>query len=176
MTDTQKRLASDYQLSVPTDDPSFTITQTFKAPRELVWDCYTKPKHMTQFWGPYGSTTPVCEVDLKPGGVWRTVMRFESGDEYPYASVYVEIDPPERLVYRDAPYDRKGGLEGLPPVEFESTILLTEEGGRTRMTLTVRCPSIAFRDTQVQQGFGEMVKVGNERMTLYLEKLQGSDL
>jgi uncharacterized protein YndB with AHSA1/START domain len=104
----------------PADQPVIIINRRFDAPRALVYKCYTDPAHMVHFWGPHGSTTPVCEMDLRPGGVWRTVMRFASGQEFGYTSVYLEITPPERIVYRDAPGDWDGGLEGLPPVRLHS--------------------------------------------------------
>lgn len=155
----------------PADDPVIVITRSFEAPQALVFNCYTEPRHMVHFWGPHGSTTPVCEIDLRPGGVWRTVMRFASGQEFGYTSVYLEIVPRERIVYRDAPDDWKGGLDGLPPVRMHSTIALEADGSGTRVTATVRCPSIAIRDEQIGHGFAEMVKVGNDRLAAYLASL-----
>ncbi len=158
-------------VETPANDPVIFITRTFDAPRALIFKCYTQPEHMVHFWGPHGSTTPVCKIDLRVGGLWRTVMRFASGHEYGYTSVYLEITPPERIVYRDAPDDWPGGLDGLPPPMLHSTIALDEEGGRTTVTVTVRCPSIEFRDEQVRRGFAEMVKVGNDRLAEYLKTL-----
>jgi len=158
-------------VQTPASDPVIVISRSFDAPRALVYKCYTQPEHMVHFWGPHGSTTPVCEIDLRPGGLWRTVMRFASGHEYGYTSVYLEITPPERIVCRDAPEDWAGGLEGLPPPMLHSTIALSEEGGRTTVTITVRCPTVEFRDEQVNRGFAEMVKVGNDRLAEYLKTL-----
>lgn len=158
-------------VATPANEPVIVITRIFDAPRALVYKCYTQPEHMAHFWGPHGSTTPVCEVDLRPGGRWRTVMRFASGDEFGYTSVYLEIVPPERIVYRDAPDDWPGGLEGLPPPTLHSTIALAEDGGRTTVTVTVRCPSLELRDEQIRHGFAEMVKTGNDRLAEYLKTL-----
>ena len=158
-------------VSTPANEPVIVITRTFDAPRALVYKCYTQPEHMVHFWGPHGSTTPVCEVDLRPGGLWRTVMRFADGSEYGYSSVYLEIAPPERIVFRDVLDGWKGGLEGLPPPMLHQTITLTEEAGRTTVTVTVRCPTVEFRDEQVKRGFAEMVKVGNDRLAEYLKTL-----
>src|SRR5688500_14953232 len=69
----------------PAGEPVLIITRVFDAPRVLVYKCYTDPVHMVHFWGPHGSTTPVCQVDLRPGGLWRTVMRFADGSEYGYS-------------------------------------------------------------------------------------------
>jgi len=155
----------------PADAPVLVITRAFDAPRALVYKCYTDPVHMVHFWGPHGSTTPVCRVDLRPGGVWHTVMRFADGSEYGYSSVYLEIVPPERLVWRDAPNDWQGGLEGLPPVEIHSTLALGDEGGKTKVTVTVRFNSIAEREENVRRGFAGMVTASNERLADYLEGL-----
>ena len=51
------------------------LTRVFDAPRELMFRAWTDPKHLAQWFGPNGFTNPVCEVDLRPGGVWRHVMR-----------------------------------------------------------------------------------------------------
>jgi uncharacterized protein YndB with AHSA1/START domain len=158
----------------PADEPLLVITRVFDAPRALVYKCYTQPEHMVHFWGPHGSTTPVCQVELRPGGVWRTVMRFADGSEYGYSSVYLEIVPPERLVWRDAPNDWTGGLEGLPPIDIHSTLTLEDERGQTRVTVSVRFNSIAERDENVKRGFAGMVTASSERLEQYLETLTKS--
>jgi uncharacterized protein YndB with AHSA1/START domain len=155
----------------PAGEPVLIITRVFDAPRALVYKCYTEPVHMVHFWGPHGSTTPVCQVDLRAGGLWRTVMRFADGSEYGYSSVYLEIVPPERIVYRDAPNDWKGGLEGLPPVEIHSTIAFGDESGKTKVTVTIRFNSLAERDENVKRGFAGMVVTSSDRLEQYLETL-----
>ena len=80
------------------------ITRVFDAPRELVFRCVTEPEHLTHFWGPVGVRTPLdrIKVDLRPGGVFETVMVNEAtGDEYPSRGVYTEITPPERIAWTD---------------------------------------------------------------------------
>jgi uncharacterized protein YndB with AHSA1/START domain len=159
-------------VETPANDPVIVITRSFDAPRVLLFKCYTQPEHMVHFWGPHGSTTPVCEIDLRVGGLWRTVMRFASGHEYGYTSVYLEITPPERLVWRDAPNDWEGGLEGLPPMQAHTTLALGDEGGKTKVTVTVRFNSIAERDENVKRGFAGMVTASNERLQDYLDALE----
>jgi uncharacterized protein YndB with AHSA1/START domain len=156
-------------VEAPDAEPVILITRTLDAPRELVWRCYTEPKHMVHFWGPHGSTTPVCEVDLRPGGIWRTVMRFGTGNEYGYTSIYLEVVPPERIVYRDAP-DGWDASEGEPPPwQIHSTLAFEDDAGRTRMTVTVRFRGISERDDAVKRGFAGMVIQGNERLAEYLK-------
>lgn len=85
-----------------------THTRTYDAPRELVFTCMTTPEHLTHFWGPVGVSTPVenITVDLRPGGAFTTDMVNDAtGEVYPTRGVYVEIVPPERLVWREAGSD-----------------------------------------------------------------------
>ena len=141
----------------------FSITRSFDAPRALVWKCYTEPQHLARFWGPRDAKT-VSTVDLRVGGVWRTRWTYANGAEYEYDSVYLELNEPERIHYRDAPKDWPGGLDGLPPVELLSTITLTDSNGRTTMTAHIECVSVAARDETVARGFAGMVSVGNDRL------------
>lgn len=152
------------------DTAEIVIERTVAAPRELVWRCYTDPVHMVHFWGPQGSTTPVCDVDLRVGGAWRTVMRFASGNEYGYTSVYLEIDPPKRLVWRDAPEGVRSG-EPLPPVKIHTTMELDDLGNRTGVRITVRFNSTAERDEAVRHGFTRVITDSAERFDAYVKTL-----
>src|SRR5579864_2222874 len=74
------------------------ITRVFHAPPEVVFKAWTDPKQMAQWWGPHKFTNPVCEMDVRPGGAWRIVMRGPDGSLHPAKGVYREIVEPERLV------------------------------------------------------------------------------
>ena len=74
------------------------ITRILDAPRELVFNVWTDPKHLAQWWGPRGFTNPVCEVDPHPGGAIRIHMRGPNGAVHPMTGVYQEVVRPERLV------------------------------------------------------------------------------
>jgi uncharacterized protein YndB with AHSA1/START domain len=83
------------------------ITRVFKAPRELVFQCMTEPEQLTHFWGPVGVSTPIenITVDLRPGGVFETIMVNDAtGEQYPSRGVYTEIDPPEKLAWTEPEY------------------------------------------------------------------------
>jgi len=76
------------------------FTRVFDAPRELVFRCMTEPEHLTHFWGPIGTSSPLeqIEVDARPGGAFRTVMVNDSdGASYPTSATYLDVAPPERL-------------------------------------------------------------------------------
>jgi uncharacterized protein YndB with AHSA1/START domain len=90
---------------------SVTYTRVYEAPRELVFRCMTEPEHLTHFWGPVGVSTPLANItiDLRPGGAFDTVMVDDAtGAEYPSRGVFVEVVPPERLVWSEP--DVEGGM------------------------------------------------------------------
>lgn len=156
-------------VTAPPGEPTLVITREFAAPRELVWRCYTDPVHLVHFWGPHGSTCPVSEVDLRVGGRWRQVMRFAPGNEYGYTSAYLEVTPPARLVWRDAPADYRHGDELSAAATMVTTLELTEADGRTTVTVTIVFDSAAARDEAAKHGFTRTVTEGHERLALYLE-------
>jgi uncharacterized protein YndB with AHSA1/START domain len=88
-----------------------TYRRVHRAPRELLFDCMTRPEHLTRFWGPAGTTTPLdgIVVELRPGGRFETTMvNDEDGSTYTMRAVYVEVRRPDRLVWTEA--DVEGGM------------------------------------------------------------------
>lgn len=106
------------------------LSRIIDAPRERVFDAWTR--HLPEWWGPHGMSTPVCEMDLRPGGVFRTVMRAPDGTEYPTRGIFIEVVLPERIVFTDA-FD-PGWIPH--PDAFFTAIVSFEAlpGGRTRYT------------------------------------------
>jgi uncharacterized protein YndB with AHSA1/START domain len=115
----------------PFAERELTITRVLNAPRERVFKAWTDPKELAQWWGPKGFTNPVCELDLKPGGAFRIVMRAPDGGEYPMQGVFREIVPPSRLVFTNIAVDK----DGKPIIEGLTTVTFAEEGARTKLTL-----------------------------------------
>jgi uncharacterized protein YndB with AHSA1/START domain len=94
-----------------TQPGEFTYRRVHRASRELLFDCLTRPEHLTRFWGPDGTTTPVdgITVDLRPGGAFETVMVNDAdGSSYTMRAVYREVRRPERLVWTES--DVEGGM------------------------------------------------------------------
>jgi uncharacterized protein YndB with AHSA1/START domain len=87
-------------LPPPAADRELVLTRIIDAPRERVFATWTQ--RLPEWWGPHGTVTTVCEMELKPGGVFRTVMRTPDGTEYPTRGVFLEIVAPERIVFTDA--------------------------------------------------------------------------
>lgn len=157
-------------VETPADAAMIVIRRSFAAPRALVWRCYTDPVHLVHFWGPKGATNPVSDLDLRVGGHWRQVMRFASGNEYGYTSAYLEITPPERLVWRDAPDAYRFGDE-LPPPSMVTELTLGEVAGRTTLSVIVRFTSLVARDEAVTRGFATTVLEGSDKLDVYLTTL-----
>ena len=108
------------------------VTRVFDAPRALVWQAWTEPKMLGQWFGPRGFTSSVPQWELRVGGALRIVMHGPDGNDYPMKGIFREVAPPERLVFSNIAIDNNGNhlLEG------ETTVTLTEQGGKTTMTLT----------------------------------------
>jgi uncharacterized protein YndB with AHSA1/START domain len=136
--------------TTPQADRELILTRVFDAPRERVFKAWTDPAQVPRFWGPHGMTTPVCEIDLKPGGVFRTVMRAPDGTEYPNQGVYLEIVAPERLVFTDAFTDA-----WVPSAKPFMTCVMTfeEQDGRTKLTARALHGSAADREAHEKMGF-----------------------
>lgn len=139
------------------EDAVVVMTRMFDAPREKVWEAFTKPEHVARWYGGHGFSSPVCEMDVRPGGVWRHVMRTPDGSEFPLTFVYVEVVKPEKLVWRDVDYgEGAGGRINI--------VALEDFGNRTKWTLTTRFTSLAERDAAVQRGFARIIAEGCDRL------------
>lgn len=119
------------------------ITRDFDAPRELVWKAWTEPERFMRWWGPKDFTSPRCEMDLRVGGRYLWCMRWPDGRENYNTGEYVEIVPPERLVYTACFADAQGnivpasyyGMSDDTALEMRVTVTFEERDGKTAMTL-----------------------------------------
>jgi uncharacterized protein YndB with AHSA1/START domain len=128
-----------------TGDREIVMTRAFDAPRRLVFEAFTKPDLLRRWLlGPPGWTMPVCEVDLRVGGRYRYVWRNEKGTEMSASGVYREVVAPERIVATETfepPWY---------PGECVNTFVLSEAGGKTTVTQTLRYESNAAREVVIQ--------------------------
>jgi uncharacterized protein YndB with AHSA1/START domain len=147
-------------------DCEICLSRLFDAPRHLVFEALTKPEHIRRWWGCLDDqySVPVCEVDLRPGGKWRFVNRHPQGEAEFYGE-YREITPPERLVYTEfyAPFPDSGSLV---------TTVLSEESGKTRMTVTARYPSLDVRDMVLKTGMEHGAAISYDRLEDVARELQ----
>ena len=139
--------------------------RVFDAPRELVFEAWTDPKHLVHWFGPRGFTSTIQEMDVRPGGVWRLVMHGPDGVDYHNKMVYLEVVKPERLVYKHQPED------GYEPVDFETTVTFLERGEKTELTMRMIFPSAAARDYVVKKHGA--VEGANQTLARLAEHLRG---
>ena len=110
-------------------DQELTITRVFDAPRELLFEVWTNPDHLAQWWGPKDCTTESWTVELEPGGAWRTCLHTPDGVQWARGG-YREIDRPERLVFSFSWEEP----DGSPEHDTLVTITFAELGDKTEMT------------------------------------------
>lgn len=142
-------------------DREIVMTRVLDAPRRLVWQAWTEPSHLPHWMlGPEGWTMPVCEIDLRPGGAHRSVWLHPDGGEMEIKGVYREVVAPERLVYTES--------WGEEWPETLDTLVLTEENGRTTMTLTMLYPDRKARDAALETGMEQGMGLSFARLDAYL--------
>ncbi|WP_067186898.1 SRPBCC family protein [Microtetraspora niveoalba] len=146
-----------------TETGELTYRRVHRASPELLFDCMTTPEHLTHFWGPTGTTTPVenITVDLRPGGVFETTMVNDAdGSTHTMRAVYVEIRRPERLVWVEP------GVEGgmLTTITFVDL-----HDGRTEVVTRQTNVPAAYLSAQARAGFGTSL----DRFDVYLAELTG---
>jgi len=159
---------SDTFKATTPSDREIVLTRLFDAPRRLVFDAMTKPEHVRRWWGILDDehSVTVCEIDLRPGGAWRFVGRGPRG-QYAFYGVYREIAAPERVVFTEI-------FEPFPDVESVVTSILTEEGGKTRLTATCVYPSVEVRDSVLKTGMIRGAGISYDRLEDVVRELHQS--
>jgi uncharacterized protein YndB with AHSA1/START domain len=125
-----------------TSEREIVATRVFDAPRDLVFEAWTSPEQVAQWWGPNGFTTTTHSMDVRPGGEWIFVMHGPDGTDYKNHIVYREVVRPERLVY-----DHVSG-----PL-FRATVVFSAEGDKTRISMQMLFETAELRN-QVAEKFG----------------------
>lgn len=155
-----------FRLDAEPGQPTMVMTRVFEAPRRLVFEAHSKPEHLSRWWGPRRHTLVVCEMDFRPGGAWRFVLRGPDGQEHPFRGVYREILPPERLVYTFV-YD----VPGIRDHEAVETLVFEEHDGQTTLTNTTVHKSVAARDGHLRSGMEAGAAETCDRLALILPTL-----
>ena len=138
---------SSMTVTLPSDC-EIVLTREIDAPRDLVFEAYSKADHLKHWWGRMGSTLPVCEMDFRPGGAWRFVERDATGNEWGFRGEYRDILRPERIV-------QTFEFEGMPGHISRDTLVFEDLGGRTRLVNTSVFDSVEDRDGMLQSGMEE---------------------
>jgi uncharacterized protein YndB with AHSA1/START domain len=151
-------VSTDGEAAATASDREIVITRVFDAPRELVFEAWTDPERVVEWWGPRSFTTTMHEIDVRPGGVWRFTMHGPDGTDYANRVVFVEVVKPEHLVYNHGP-------EGQSDVkEFHVAATFDEEDGKTRITLRLVFDSAAERDRALSS---ERWRAGSRRWSAW---------
>jgi uncharacterized protein YndB with AHSA1/START domain len=135
-----------------TAERELVLMRLIGAPCEALYRCWTEPELLKQWFAPAPLTTPVAELDVRPGGGNLIVMRMPDGQEMPNRGVYLEVVPNRKLVFTDA-YTAGWAPSASHP--FMTVIVTFEDvgAGQTRYTATVRHWSVADRERHEQMGF-----------------------
>lgn len=150
-------------MTVKTPSNVISITRLYDAPLASVWEAWTRPEEVAQWWGPRGFTLTTHSHDLRTSGQWHYTMHGPDGTDYENTTQFLEMIPMQRMVYDH------GGHKDRPPL-FRVTALFTEADGRTQleMSMAFATPEIAVE----MRGF--IRKAGGEgtwdRLAEYLAK------
>jgi len=133
------------------------FNRLLQAPRELVFDAWTDPEHLSKWYGPEGFSLTTHHMDLRPGGQWSYTMHGPDGRDYRNKMVFLEIERPRRLVYEHV---KEAGTE---PVGHQMIISFEQEGDKTRLTMHLLFESPAALE-MVARNYGA-VEGGNQTLT-----------
>jgi uncharacterized protein YndB with AHSA1/START domain len=152
---------------LPAGEPFIVMTRLYDAPRDVVWEAITKAEHVREWWGGPGCTNPICEMDVRPGGLWHHVMRFPDGKELVMDFVFLEVERPKRLVWQHADHGKRH--DGPPASHM--TVTLEDLGDTTKWMLVSRFDSLADREAAVAFGFTHPIEASSDRLVQYLKNL-----
>lgn len=124
------------------EDLEFIVNRTVDAPRDLVWEVYSKAEHLAKWWGPAGFDWISCTLDFRPGGHFHYGMRAPNGDEMWGRFDYLEIKAPELMVFTNSFSDARGNIARAPfaaisndwPLKILNRVSFSETNGRTTIT------------------------------------------
>jgi uncharacterized protein YndB with AHSA1/START domain len=144
-------------------DRTLTLTRILDAPREMVFEAWTQPKHLRHWWSPKGFTCPVSKVDLRPGGGYLNCMRSPEGKDYWSRGVYREIVEPERIVGTDSFADENGnpvspesyGMSPDWPAEALIEVTFADREGKTEVTVRYSPVKPGSERDMCRQGWNE---------------------
>lgn len=155
------------QVTMPSDR-EVKVTRSFRAPRTLVYRAFTEPQLVRRWMlGPPGWSMPVCDMDVRVGGRYRWRWRSDQdGNEFGFAGIFREVQPPSRLVHTEA-YDPGTVGGGYPGEDAIVTTTLAEDGGVTTVTTLIDFGSKEARDAAVKTGMTD----GMEQSYQLLDRL-----
>lgn len=129
------------------DSREIVVSRLITAPRSLVFAAWTEPAHVAKWFGPRAFTLGVRTMDVRPGGAYHIAWLDANGADHPFRGVYLEVSPPERLVYTDV------WGENLPADQAVVTVTFEEQEGKTLLTVRTRFGTAEVLEWAEKQGF-----------------------
>jgi uncharacterized protein YndB with AHSA1/START domain len=148
-----------------------TLSRVFNAPRELVFEAFSTCEHLKNWWGPRLWPTSYCEIDFRPGGVWRYCLRGPNGEESWGKAVYREIVKPERIIYNDAFSDKDGNIAKSTP-QMLITVTFDKQGAKTKLTSVTQFDSVDYMEKILKMGVVQGINETWDRLEEHLATLQ----
>jgi uncharacterized protein YndB with AHSA1/START domain len=156
---------NDQKLKVAkSGDREITAERWFDAPRDRVWQAYTDPELVAQWWGPRETTTVVDKLEFKPGGAWRFVERMEDGTETGFRGEFREIQEPERIVWTFE-------WEGMPGHIATDAVTFSEKDGGTQVSVLSTFSSQEDRDGMLESGMEKGMGESYDQLAELLAKV-----
>jgi uncharacterized protein YndB with AHSA1/START domain len=147
----------------PNAELDLVLERVVDVPRELIWAAWTSPEQIKKWFCPLPWKTIDCEIDLRPGGIFRTTMQSPEGQNFPNSGCYLEVIPNEKLVWTNAV--EPGYRPTLRPAEspghecaellFTAVISLEPHGSGTKYTALVMHMDQESRVRHEKMGFHE---------------------
>ena len=166
---------STYQ---PNPKLDLSFERVVDVPRELIWRAWTEPQLITQWFTPVPWQTVACEIDLRPGGLFSTLMRSPEGQDFPNIGCYLEVIKNEKLVWTNAllPGFRpvvvaKDAMESSVDFPFTAMIQLQAQGSGTKYTATVIHGDEATRQKHADMGFQEGWGIALDQLLALVKRL-----
>ncbi|NBH05771.1 SRPBCC family protein [Amycolatopsis sp. SID8362] len=156
------------EITTPADD-QILITREFDAPRHLVYRVWTTPELVRRWWSGHHGTTTEVELDLRPGGRWRYVIKTDDGAEVGFHGEYREVVPDERLVYTEV-FEQPGVPLDSVDGPLNTVTFTALDGDRTLLRLLTETGSKELRDTILQSG----MEVGAREQMVLIQELADS--
>ncbi|WBX86052.1 SRPBCC family protein [Sphingosinicella microcystinivorans] len=137
---------------IPDPALDLVLEREIDVPVQLVWEAWTSPESIREWFCPKPWSVSSCEIDLRPGGRFNTVMRSPEGEEFPNSGCYLEIVPNERLVFTDTLLP---GFRPAPKPFFTAALLLEPTATGTRYTAIAIHGNEETRRQHEEMGFHE---------------------
>jgi uncharacterized protein YndB with AHSA1/START domain len=173
--------ASNAGSAVPTNpttldrvsDTETVITRTFNAPARLVFDAWTRADLVSRWWAPkaLGASMVSCEADVRVGGRYRYVLQPPKGTPFGFSGVYLEIEPPSRLVYTSA-FEFDGNPAPADAPAVTATVVFEERGDTTHLVCREVYPSKDILDQVIASGMEKGMRMTMDQLDALVVELK----